>query len=53
MISNQVTVFLCVSVSAAHLLRLYERFEFLDKEQKAELRLVDKGIREIIGTSLL
>ncbi|XP_042342033.1 calcineurin B homologous protein 2 [Plectropomus leopardus] len=29
--------------SAAHILRLYERFEFLDKEQRGELRLEDFG----------
>lgn len=32
----------CVSVSAAHLFRLHERFKFLDKDNKGHLRLVIK-----------
>ncbi|XP_078103272.1 calcineurin B homologous protein 2 isoform X1 [Sander vitreus] len=36
------------SVSAAHILRLYERFEFLDVDQRGELRPEDFGaIREL------
>lgn len=35
---------LCVLVTAAHILRLHERFEFLDSDKKGELRLVELKI---------
>lgn len=31
---------LCVPVTAAHIIRLHERFEFLDSDKRGELRLV-------------
>lgn len=35
---------LCVPVTAAHIIRLHERFEFLDTDKRGELRLVESKI---------